>query len=119
MTGPQPVSGAQAKRLAIMVPLAAAVLAFAANLSGAAPEIDMPRVLAGTVILMVILAVLAEGAPSISAGFAWVILVTAFFVTGEPAWRALASLTGNNSDDSTSTNPNRNVPIRARNASEK
>lgn len=99
MSGPQPVSGGQAKRLAITVPVACAVLAFAASLSGQAPGINMPRVLAGSVILSVLLALMAEGAPSIAAGFAWVILVTALFVTGEPAWRALANMTGSAGPD--------------------
>lgn len=88
------VSGGQAKRLAVTVPVACAVLAFVASVSGQAEDINMPRVLAGTLVLAVLLALMAEAAPSIAAGFAWLILVTALFVTGEPAWTALANVTG-------------------------
>ena len=87
------VGTAQAKKLALTAPIACAVLAFVASISGEAPEIQMGRVLIGVVILMVLLSLMAEAAPSIAAGFAWLILTTAFFVTGEPAWTALSKLT--------------------------
>lgn len=89
------VGTAQAKKLAISVPVAVAVLSFVASISGNAPEISTPRVVAGMFVLMLMLSMMAEPAPAISAGFAWLILTTAFFVTGEPAWTAVSKLTNN------------------------
>jgi len=86
------VTSAQAKRLALVAPLAAAVLAFVADTTGAR-DVDMSKVLAGMTVLMILLSLLAEGAPGLAAGFAWLVLITAMFVLGGPAWESIARLT--------------------------
>ena len=88
------VSAAQAKRLAITAPAVAAGMALIAGLADESLNIETARVLAGMVIAMVLLALMAEASPELAAAFAWLLIVTALFVTGEPAWRQLGILSG-------------------------
>lgn len=87
------VSAASAKRLSILAPAVAAGMAIAAGWSDNRLKIDTSRVLAGMVILMLMLSLMAEATPPIAAGFAWLIILTALFVTGEPVWNLAQKLT--------------------------
>ena len=88
------VSAPQAKKLAILAPLLALSLSLVADVATNKLGADRTsRTIAGAMILMLMLALLAEASPSIAAGFAWLVIVTALFVTGDPAWSQLSKLT--------------------------
>lgn len=85
---PVGMSSAGAKRAAILGPVAAVILAYVANTAGTR-RYDMGRVVTGALIVMVLLSLLAEASPPVAGGFAALLIVTGFFVLGEPAWSAL------------------------------
>lgn len=90
----------KAKRLALLSTGAAAGLAVVSGLVqsrerkfGKGPDqFDPARIVAGALILAVILTLMAEVAPPVAGGFALLVLVTALFVVGEPAWQALGAI---------------------------
>jgi len=87
------MSRSQAKKLALMAPLAAATLAFVASLTttGGLPDL---RVLLGAGVAAVMLSVFADLNPSLGGGFALLLLISATLVTGADAWQGVTKVLG-------------------------
>jgi hypothetical protein len=87
------MSQVSAKRLVVVGTIGAGVLTLVAAYRNPNPKRQPFRVVLGVFIAGVLLAVLAEVAPSLAAGFSMLMLATAAFVVGGDAWAGITAIT--------------------------
>lgn len=82
----------EAKRTVLLGTIGTGVLSAVAIVSKTS-ELPGPRIAVGVFVSGVMLSALAEVAPALAAGFGALMLVTAMFVLGGPAWAGISKIT--------------------------
>lgn len=85
------MTGPEAKRMIVLGTIGTGVLTGVAQLR--AGKVPSARVGVGVIASGVILAAVAEGAPTLAGAFAALMLVTAAFVAGGGAWAGISAIT--------------------------